>query len=50
VENAAISLKNTTTRKTMWLLDVLTDQEYDCRLIITAKRNKAEKSLGGVWF
>jgi hypothetical protein len=33
----------------MQLLDVLTGHEYDCRLI-TAERNKAEKSLGGGWF
>jgi len=33
----------------MWLLDVLTGQEYDCRLI-TAERNRAGKSLGGGCF
>jgi hypothetical protein len=49
MKNAAIFLKNTTTRKTMWLLNVLTGQEYDCRPI-TAERNKAKKSLGGGWF
>jgi hypothetical protein len=33
----------------MQLIDVLTGQEYDCRLI-TVERNKAEKSLGEGWF
>jgi len=33
----------------MSLLDVLTGQEYDFRLI-TAECNKTEKSLGEGWF
>jgi hypothetical protein len=33
----------------MVLLDVSTGYVYNCRLI-TAKRNKAKKSLGGDWY
>lgn len=33
----------------MMLVDVLTDEEYKCRLI-TAERYQHEKSLGGGWF